>query len=516
MPIYPRYYPVANQGYFDENDYNAVVAHTLGSTLSGTLHYPVSFQLRTSGGHYEILNRLGTLVYGGVADTGGVSGDDGGALLNAARADIVTAAVGGAIGISNGHYHCPTRFTGGNAVELIGESMGPFDDFTKGAVLEYTGASADPFIDYRDCRYMGIQNLKLHNAGASTIGLRVGGVHNDTERTKAIFPRNVVIDGFDTGILGDTFGPDDSSLYDVYIGNATTCGIDHLSSQFKIYGGSIYGTTGIGLRVSRTVAAQPDSAMECYGTVWSGPSVCVDVAGNQTIRGLSFFGCWFEDIDTKLLDITNADAALNVGSILFENCFGYTNAGADSIFDLRGRSVSVEWKGGELYPADNPTTIRTDGVGATYQYVRITHPIAGQERISFTDANSGLRGFERYWVPFIDTITGYECLATGVNYVAVLNDHKCPWYQYQIIKATAYYKWDPNSNVAGLRLCYPAGVAITGSVSEPGADGLRSDTLDISAFARATMDRDGAIVTEAKGDGANDAALYLVGIIYEY
>jgi hypothetical protein len=125
---------------------------------------------------------------------------------------------GGKIFFKNAVYSFSSPLVGTNGIVLEGESMGAFDDLTAGTVLKYTGSSSDPFIDFRDCRCTCISNLKIVNAGSSTVGLRIGGsVAASAVATKCISVTDIVIDGFSTGILGDVQGTDDSDFNGVYV-----------------------------------------------------------------------------------------------------------------------------------------------------------------------------------------------------------------------------------------------------------------------------------------------------------
>lgn len=518
---YPGYVQTTACPKWEKADCDAITDHVLaGVTTDGYLAYPYSYIIRKIGGVYDAINSVGTRVYGGATDEGSVDGDDAAAVIQAAIDALTT---GGKIFFQNGVYTCTSHLTGGDNVVLVGETRGSFDDLTEGVVLHYTGADAGVFLDFQDCRYMGMENMKLYNTGNATVGLRVGGAGNDADRTKAITLRDVVIDGFATGILGSTYGPDDCSFYDVFVGNSSTCGIDNMSSQVRMFGGSIYGTTGIGVRHTRLDAGgHPDCSLQFFGTIWSGPAICIDLvagaAGN--LRTLEFYGCWFESVATGILNTQNTAAGLYVADVLFSNCKGYTDAGASYIFDLRNRGINVRWEGGELYPADNPTPILTDGLSGARQRVRISYWIQGIERISFTDTNTGLRGFERFYLPIMDSdpATGVSPSIAGDVWTVVWNNTDAPWAQYQVIKAYVNFKWDPNSTSGGIRLAYPAGTALTGSARDPGSDtGVETYTGDISAFARASIGWEGEIALEMHHDGAAaDPTVYKVWITYEY
>lgn len=486
-----------------EDDYNNILAHGLEKVAS--------YIYRINGGLYEVIkggtaSGAGTIAYGGADNVGGIDGTSAADTLNAALA------TDSPIFVKNGVYSFTDQVVGGNPVNIYGESMGGFDDFTNGVVFQDTGAGATPFLDFRDSRSCNLRDIKVHlNGGASTSGIRLGGEHDDAQRTKCSQWSNIVVDGFATGILGDTNGPDDTNFLNVYVGNASTIAVDHLSSQCKFFGGTFYDSE-IGVRINRT-GSTPDASMHFYGTVWSGVAKCVKVIGDENPRATSFIGAWFEDVDDYILNINDATAGLDVGHFHFLNCYGYVNTGGN-IFELEGVSCRLIWEGGELWPQTSTTDIVTDGVGPTTQTLSIRLP-TGNERIAYNDSNDGLRGWDRYYVKLFEEVGGYNTIVAAA-WDDWGQNTDCPFRQYTCLKAKVYYSWNPMTVSGGIRLAYPATVAIPGTQTIPGAAGVRADTLTITPdFAWDTMGEDGHIVLEGIGDGATAPIVYQVGFIYE-
>lgn len=460
-----------------------------------------------------IIFKNGSTYYRRNSTTGQVddSNADAATLINAAITALTT---GGIVFVRNGIYSCTNQIVLGNGVRLIGESMGPFDSFTVGTVLQDTGAGAAPFVDGQDKRHFGLENLKLYlNGGASTSGLRMGGTASGDPRTKAITLRNIAIDGFPVGIQCSTYGPDDSTAYDCFVGNAATMAIDNMSSMFKFVGGTIYDSP-IGFRVDRTGGGHPDSGNQFYGTIWSGTDVCIEVIGDDAIRGMSFYGCWFEDVDTMILRTTNATAGTYLGFFNFHGCYGYVNTGAD-IFDVSQTTVSILWEGGELYPADDPTDIVTNGGTATLQYIGIRGYIPGQERINFNDTAAGLRGLSgKHFKLFYDPTNVGLSAGNAAAWHTFAPNSWMPYRQYEVCHAHVIYRWDPGSASGGLRLAFPVGTGVTGTSYIPGAAGVRTDTIDCTMGIRDETG-DGEMVLESIGDAANNVIVYSMELIYE-
>jgi hypothetical protein len=491
-----------------EKDWNNLLAHGLEKGAS--------YIFRKNGSYYEAIqggtsSGAGTIAYGGADNAGATDGTSAADTLNAAIAALTT---GGAIFIKNGVYSFTDAIAGSNGVRLVGESMGPFDSFTVGTILQDTGAGAAPFVDFQDKRHFGLENLKLYlNGGASTSGLRLGGTAAADPRTKAIVLRNVTIDSFAVGIQGSTYGPDDSSLYDCFVGNASSMAIDNMSSQVKMVGGTIY-ETPIGFRVDRTGGGHPDCGNQFYGTVFSGADVCIEVIGDSSVRGMSFYGCWFEDADTMILRTTNATAGTDLGFYYFFGCYGYVNTGAD-IFDLSETTVRLLWDGGELYPADDPSDIVTNGGTATTQYIGLRGYLPGQERINFNDTASGLRGLSgKHFKLFYDPTNVGLSAGNAAAWHTFAPNSWMPYRQYEVCHAHVIYRWNPGSASGGLRLAFPAATPVTGTSYIPGAAGLRTDTIDCTMGIRDETG-DGEMVLESIGDAANNVIVYSIELIYE-
>jgi hypothetical protein len=422
---------------------------------------------------------------------------------------ISIASQGATIIVNDGIYFFTSGIIASKNVYLRGESMGAFDDFTSGTVLKYVGAASSVFIDARDNRFLQISDLKIINAGGASAGLRLGGsVVASTLATKCIYLKNLVIDGFATGILGDVQGPDDSNYDNLFVGNCTIA-IDHMSSQSKFIGGAFY-DTDIGVRVYRGTTPHPDASMQFYGTVWSGATTtAIDIIGNQSVRALTFVGCWFETV-AMILRTTRAQGGIFLGSIDFINCNGYPT---DTVFDLSGRNINVIWDGGELYPSSYPAFVYTDGVGSTSQHVRIAHLSAGSERISFHDDNNGLRGIDNSEYIMLNDFLGANSLVTSASWTNTFQNMPCLWSANSTTTCTLIVKWTPGSTNAGIRVRY--GASIIASI-EPESAAYRADLIDISANARTLMDYGGDIVIQCHGNGSIAPTVNLIQFLYSY
>jgi hypothetical protein len=420
------------------------------------------------------------------------------------------------IHLQNGKYLCSTPIIGKNNAVLTGESMGPYDDFNVGTILIYTGASSDPFLDFRNCPYVSLSDFKILNTGSSSVGIRVGSEANlAATRTKCSSLHSITIMDFPTGILGDTYGMDDSSLYDLYVGNARTVAIDHLSSQVKMFGGSIFGDCAIGVRITGA-NGHPDTGMEFYGTVWSGPKICVDFTGASRIRGAAFYGTWMENCDGALLRTSTMTVGTYVSGISFYNCYGYTNTDATALFDLSGTNVKLSWSGGELWPLDDGEAVITNGAGSTKQQLDI-QPACGAPRISYSDSNDGVDFVNKGSLVLYDAGTfGEYTTLTGASWATYAKDNMVPWNRELLKKATVVLLWDTQSTGAGFRLEYPFGVEVNGSKAEPSANGYQTEVLDITAFARANMDFGNNLVFRMHGDGSTAPIIYRAILNYEW
>jgi hypothetical protein len=507
-----------------DEDHDLLIDMYRGFTPSGTFISPYSYLISktTDGGiDYYCASNAYQPIYGGstLADhhNGGVDGANAAAVIQAAI-DGAYATNGGGIFFRNAVYNCTALLHGHNNVCLYGETRGSFDDFTDGAVLQYSGAAVGVFLDFEDCRYFSIENLKAYNTGAATVGLRIGGAHNDAAKSKATHVRNIVIDSFPTGILGSAVGPDNLSYYDVFIGNCTTCCIDHHGSLL-FYGGALYASpTAIGVRCYRTpLGSFPDAGAWFWGTTWSTIGIAIDLAGNDCLRTMTFDSCWFEVVKTTILNTQNADAGIYLGYVVFDNCVGYTDVGATSFMDLRGRSINVEWRGGEIWPQDNPEPILTDGAGATVQRVSISGTPAGIDRISWTDLNSGLRGYHQAVFPiFLGGAAVTTATAVGWATSDPFYETHFPWRAYTTTPVAHFYvDWNPGSASGGVRIFLDGGIGeIPGSKIEPGVNGHRQD--DVAVVFPVTVGWDNHFKVQFHGDGATAPTIYQMYVIYEW
>lgn len=105
----PRY--VQNEVYkWDDTDVNAVVDHVrAGETVTGFLAFPYTYMVRGITGVYDAINQVGTRVYGGTTDEGGVDGANCSAVVQAVINDIY--ATGGSIYFPSYTYEFNTKIT---------------------------------------------------------------------------------------------------------------------------------------------------------------------------------------------------------------------------------------------------------------------------------------------------------------------------------------------------------------------------------------------------------------------
>jgi hypothetical protein len=323
-----------------EDDYNNMLDHAFRSSYSYLVYYDsVDSLYKAKEGQTGLLHAT--------------TSTDAAVVINAVRSTLSSLG-GGVIRFLDYPYQCATAITMADNIHFEGENQGSWEVFTKGCVLEYTGGAVDAFIDAIDCRNISFRKLKIYNSGSAAIGLWVGGTANDALKTKMMYMQEVTVNGFESGIVGydaDHWGPDDSVFVHVVVGNCSVVCIDNLSSMCKFYGGTFH-TSPIGVRVGRQQAvATPlaaDAGMQFYGTVWSGCEVPIECVGKQALNTLYFGACWIEDVDTMILRVTNADAGITLGTVIFDGCTMTTNS---RIFmDLSGRNLYLEVNGGTLYP----------------------------------------------------------------------------------------------------------------------------------------------------------------------
>jgi hypothetical protein len=479
--------------------------------------YPYSYLLKKNvdGVHYEAYNAQGLLTYGGPTDVGVADASDAAQVIQPAM-DACGAVDGGFY--RNALYDCKSLLHGHNNVCHLGETRASFDNMTKGVTLQYSGAAAGVFLDYEDCRYLSMEHIKLFNDGAATVGLKLGGTTNiGGVNTKSFHIRNCLIDYFPTGVLGSSatanhVQPDDYSFYDTFIGHASTCAFDHMGGG-HYYGGSLY-EFGIGYRSEKVSVGSTDVGMWFFGTTFSHGNTAIDLLGSAGNRTMSFNGCWFERIDTTILNTSNATAGNNCGEVVFDNCIGYTEAGATSFFNLVGGSpIKVEWRSGEIWPQTNPTPIITDGVGGVHQIVSFTGPPDGMARLSWQDSNDGLIGEHAAVLPLY---FGGPALLTDDSSAwhsdVIVTDVYVPWRAYTIHKCHFYIAWDPGSAGGEVRLWDTAEVA--GSHFAPGAAGYRVDEAVI--WFAAGVCYPGEIRVDWKGNDAVAPTVYRAYITYEW
>ena len=232
---------------------------------------------------------------------------------------------GGKIIIKKGIYSCGANvITLTEGVYLEGESRGWFSDLTSGTVLVCNGVNASNLKDF------GVSELTISaNTVTTGTGLLMGST-DPNSRPKFIKLMRLKISGFATGILGQNYAPDDTTLNDIYITNCTTA-IAGLSSQTKMFGGAItLCTTGINLYHAGTVI----SNIQCFGTVFSTNNIDITLTGSNNIDACGFYGCWFEAEVTGILYI-NPSSAFAVPTIIFSGC-GNLTPGSSYLMDLRG------------------------------------------------------------------------------------------------------------------------------------------------------------------------------------
>lgn len=88
MSEYPRAYPVSGGGGLNEHDYNALRDRYSGITLNGVRSYHYNVLVRVNGGHYEAIDSVHDLIYGGSSDVGSVDGEDYDAVVTAVLANL--------------------------------------------------------------------------------------------------------------------------------------------------------------------------------------------------------------------------------------------------------------------------------------------------------------------------------------------------------------------------------------------------------------------------------------------
>lgn len=430
--------------------------------------YPETYTIWKNGSEY-----IGECNEATLADFTSI---DAGVVFNACKTALGTLSQVGAIGIRNNIYEFTTPFVGGNCVDLIGESPGPFEDFTKGVVLKYVGANTPALLDYRACRSLNFHNIKLKNTGSAIRGIYWGDTTNSANKTKAPFVQNVVIDGFQYGIQGDTFGPDEGTYIHLYVGNNSVCGIDNLSNS-RFYGGSIY-SNPIGLRFGRAAGASADASIVADGLTFSGNPISIDLIGAQSMNILKLTGCWIENTNL-VLNTQNSTQDIYIGDISFDNCVVTSLV---DFFDLRRRSCRLKFDNGTLYYNGGGSVgyVRTDGAGGTLQKVRLNFSV-GMDRVAFNDAGSGLHGWESAIFPFFMDYEGYQPASpVGGSYVSIGFSYPVSVTMYQVIKATACWRWNPNSTSGKIRFHSSTDFG----ASEPAANGLRYDKIDCTANVR--------------------------------
>lgn len=292
-----------------------------------------------------------------------------------------------------------------------------------------------------------------------------------------------------------------------YFNGSSIVAIDFLSSQVTMIRGSIT-NSAIGLRIWRTTggAINPDASMHFLGTVWSGNTISVDIIGNQSINAIGFYGVWIEDTDL-ILRTSQAQSGVTIGSILFEHSICASHV---DMMDLRNNGVTyVEVNGGTFYPIldEGNGTIYADGL----QQIRLLN-VAGWDRINFTGDQHGL---ESSTLLLINDASGYQPAGwQGSSWASGWQDIDWAFDGKDVINATVFYRWNPNSDNAGVSLLF--GGTRFGEFETVGGAGDRADQVDISAFVRANMTLRGDLGIQAHGNSTTAPTIYLVQIIVEW
>jgi hypothetical protein len=135
--------------------------------------------------------------------------------------------------------------------------------------------------------------------------------------------------------------------------------------------------------------------------------------------------------------------------------------------------------------------------------------------VTFTDTNDGLHGFEYHVVPLAEYgIAGYTP-AAPVSTTWSFNvacDHAAPLPLYTIVKATAIYRWNPNSASGEIRMYFSGAFG----TSAPGASGVREDEVDCSAYVRKTVGGFGDLGVQSRDDNSTAITLYYAWLVLEW
>lgn len=410
----------------------------------------------------------------------------------------------------NGVYTFTNPIMGKNQTYLRGESRGSWfqadylDYGDTGVILDYTGGVVDAFLDFRNVHDYGIQDLKIRNlGGASGVRGLYTGSDELNNRPKYINLNRFNIYDFSYGIAGYVQPPDDSLFEDVFISNADEIGIDFMSSQVLMVRGGVV-ISNIAVRITRTVDANPVANMQFLSSVFSGNAIDVDISGNQTTYPISFIGCWFEGTTQTFLRTSTIQDDVHLEKVLFDNCVIATMASCYALMDLRGAWGYYEFDGGQVYPLEDGEAIWLDG----RQQLRIwkSH---GYDRVTF---NGTARGFECNQIQIINDANGANGVVSS-TWGDTWQAQETTFNGGDVVNATVYYRWNPNSTGAGICLNYGGDRF---GIVEPASAGMRLDIVDVTMYARDNMSLFGDIAFQTHGNNVDAPIILWVSLFYEY
>jgi hypothetical protein len=139
---------------------------------------------------------------------------------------------------------------------------------------------------------------------------------------------------------------------------------------------------------------------------------------------------------------------------------------------------------------------------------------AGQELLSFKDAENGLAGYNSAILYLLNDANGYSPPgAASANWTSVWQSFDFPIDGRSLVKVSISYRWNPNSEVGGIALNSAFGRF---GASEPGVCEARFDTVGITDYVRTNMGLGADFDLQLCGNGATAPTVYLVELIYEW
>ena len=351
MSSYPRTYAqaTATGDHLNENDWDALVAATTGTTVTGVRAYPYDYLIRTNAGYYEAINSAHNLVYGGSDDAGSVSGSDCKALVN-----TVFALTGAhRVYIAPGYYDHEPGIETTRSLIIQGTPNTQFrcniDGETPAWKLNAKTYLRDLVLTTQDTE---------NSTDTDDIGLQVYGRFDTYPSGQFSRVDNVLISRFGTGIALDT-GWNNSfyniDLYNCYDGVKVTStegeDMDFYNSQFsQFFGGKIEECRRYPLWLQRAKYSN------FFGTYISSAQEAVLL---DNVKGINFQGVSFEPSYEMDYMIETPDTSPTYRSNLTFNQCLFSCAGA-----------------GEGHSCDGVQLIDTDNVKfyqPTIAAVYITH-----------------------------------------------------------------------------------------------------------------------------------------------